>query len=429
MDFMSGGEGDRVVFDNTEDVQVIILGGGQGQRLYPLTAGRSKPAVPFGGKYRLIDIPMSNCINSNLTQIYVLTQFNSASLNQHVVQAYQFGTITRGFVEVLAAQQTMENTDWYQGTADAVRQNLTAMADHKCRYVLILAGDHLYRMDYRPFLRAHVDRNADISIAVNPAKEKDASEFGIMRVGEGAKIIEFHEKPKDKDVLKSLAITDEKGRKRFMASMGVYIFNWDVLLETLSGDATDFGKHVIPDSISRYNVVAFKFDDYWRDIGTIRSFYEANIEMVAPIPPFNFYDSKYPIYTLAPLLPASKINYSSVEWCLLSDGCIVNRAELRNSVIGVRAFIRAGARIVDSVILGADYYENELQRSDDEVGLGIGEGVEIHKAIIDKNARIGDKVKILNKKGVKHFDGPNYVIRDGIVIVPKNTVIPPGTVI
>ena len=420
----------RNVFDETEQVQTVILGGGQGTRLYPLTALRSKPAVPFGGKYRLIDIPMSNCINSGLHRIFVLTQFNSASLNRHVWKTYRFGTFTRGFVDIMAAQQTVENANWYQGTADAVRQNLRAMGSRQGKYVLILAGDHLYRMDYRPFLRAHVDSGADISVAVHPCKRREAPELGIIRVDDKGRIVAFFEKPKDPKVLAPLAIKTERGAKRYLASMGVYIFNRDVLCDVLADESqTDFGGEVIPSSISDCKVMSYLFDGYWRDIGTIRSFYEANLEMVAPIPPFNFFDTQYPIYTRVRMLPPSKINRSSMEWCLLADGCIVTRAELRNTVVGLRAFVRSGSRILDSVILGADYYENELGRSPKEVGLGIGENCHIERAIIDKNARIGDEVTIINRDGVKNFDGPEYVIRDGVVIIPKNAVIKPKTVI
>ena len=418
------------VFDDTDDVQVLILGGGQGARLYPLTAVRSKPAVPFGGSYRLIDIPMSNCINSRLTKIFVMTQFNSASLNRHISQTYRFGVFTRGFVDILAAQQTMENREWYQGTADAVRQNLRAIDSRHGKYVVILAGDHLYRMDYRPFLSAHVAHKADISIAVHPVRREEASEFGIMRVDDEGRIVEFHEKPKDPKVLNSLAIKGADHRRAFLASMGIYIFNRDMLFDVLSDKAmADFGREVIPASIGKSKVMSFRFDDYWRDIGTIRSFYEANLEMVAPIPPFNFYDTRYPIYTHSRALPGSKITRASIEWCLLAEGCIVTGAELRNTVVGVRSFVRSGCRIFDSVILGADFYEDELARPRDEVGIGIGENCHIERAIIDKNARIGDGVTIVNSKKLNEFDGPNYCIRDGLVIIPKGAVVKPGTII
>ncbi len=418
------------IFDDTEDVQVLILGGGQGSRLYPLTAVRSKPAVPFGGSYRLIDIPMSNCINSRLTQIFVITQFNSASLNRHVSATYRFGVFTRGFVEILAAQQTMDNRDWYQGTADAVRQNLRVLDDHRSKYVLILAGDHLYRMDYRPFLKAHVDHGADISIGVHPVRREEAPDLGIMRVDEEGRIIEFHEKPKDPKLLNSLVIRGADHRRAFLASMGIYIFNRDVLIEALADkEKKDFGKQVIPAAIGKSKVMSFAYDGYWRDIGTIRSFYEANLEMVAPIPPFNFYDTRYPIYTHSRALPGSKITRASIEWCLLAEGCIVTGAELRNTVVGVRSFVRSGCRIFDSVILGADMYEDELKRSKDDVGLGIGESCHIERAIIDKNARIGDGVTIVNAKRLEEFDGPNYCIRDGLVIIPKGAVVKPGTII
>jgi glucose-1-phosphate adenylyltransferase len=418
------------VFADTESVQVLILGGGRGTRLYPLTERRCKPAVPFGGKYRLIDIAMSNCINSGLRKIFVLTQFNSASLNRHVWQTYQFGSLTRGFIEILAAQQTMDNTDWYQGTADAVRQNLRAVESRYGKYVLILAGDHLYRMDYRPFLRAHVDHGADISLAVHPVRREEAPDLGIVRTDEEGRVVEFHEKPKDPKVLGGLAIRGLDHKKAFLASMGIYIFNRDVLFEALADKSqTDFGKEVIPANIGRYKVVAYRFDDYWRDIGTIRSFYEANLEMVAPIPPFNFYDTRYPIYTRSRALPGSKITRASIEYCLLAEGCIVTQAELRNTVVGLRAFVRSGCRIMDSVLLGADYYEDELKRPRSEIGLGIGENCHIERAIIDKNARIGDSVTLVNSKQLKDFDGPNYCIRDGLVIIPKNAVVKPGTII
>ncbi len=417
-------------FQDTEDVQVLILGGGQGARLYPLTAVRSKPAVPFGGSYRLIDIPMSNCINSRLTKIFVLTQFNSASLNRHVSQTYRFGAFTRGFVDILAAQQTMDNRDWYQGTADAVRQNLRAIDSRHGKYVLILAGDHLYRMDYRPFLMAHVDRQADISIAVHPVRREEAGNLGIVRVDEDGRIVEFHEKPKDPRVLSGLAIKGADHRRAFLASMGIYIFNRDVLFESLSDKAmTDFGQELIPSALATRRVISYRFDDYWRDIGTIRSFYEANLEMVAPIPPFNFYDTRYPIYTRSRALPGSKITRASIEWCLLAEGCIVTGAELRNTVVGVRSFVRSGCRILDSVILGADFYEDELKRPKEEIGLGIGENCHIERAIIDKNARIGDGVTLVNSKRLHEFDGPNYCIRDGLVIIPKGAVVKPGTII
>ena len=428
----------RHVFSNTDDVLAVILGGGRGMRLYPLTAVRSKPAVPFGGKYRLIDIPISNCINSGITRIFVLTQFNSASLNRHVSRTYQFSSFIKGFVDILAAQQTIESSDWYQGTADAVRQNMHAIRSRPHSQIMILSGDHLYRMDYRYFLRAHVEQRADISIGVCPVTRDDASGYGIMRVGRDDRITEFHEKPADPHVLDRLAVKSGDPAKPYLASMGIYIFNPDVLEKALADTAqTDFGREIIPASIKRFRVTAYPFSGYWRDIGTIRSFYEANLEMVTPLPPFNFYNTRHPIYTRPRFLPASKINSSIVERCLLADGCIVTRADLRNSVVGLRTIIRANSRILESVILGADYYEQEFsesaavssQRQEDPVGMGIGRNVHIERAIIDKNARIGDNVTIINARGHKDFDGPGFVVRDGLVIVPKNTVIKPGTII
>jgi len=427
----------RHVFSHSDDVLAVILGGGRGTRLYPLTAVRSKPAVPFGGKYRLIDIPLSNCINSGITKIFVLTQFNSASLNRHVSRTYQFSPFIKGFVDILAAQQTMESFDWYQGTADAVRQNLRAIHSRPQSHVLILSGDHLYRMDYRYFLRSHVEHRADISIGVCPVTREEAPEYGIMRVGKDNRITEFHEKPSDPEVLDRLAVKSGDPEKPYLASMGIYIFNPDILRKALVDTAqTDFGKEIIPSAIRRFRVNAYLFRGYWRDIGTIRSFYEANLEMVTPLPPFNFYDTRHPIYTRARFLPASKINSSLVERCLLADGCIVTRADLRNSVVGLRTIIRANSRVLDSVILGADLYEREfsegaapLSAQEGPVPLGIGRNCHIERAIIDKDARIGDDVTIVNAKGYNDFDGPGFVVREGLVIIPKDAVIRPGTII
>jgi glucose-1-phosphate adenylyltransferase len=429
-------DGLRERFTGAEDVLAVILGGGRGTRLYPLTQVRCKPAVPFGGKYRLIDIPISNCINSAITKIFVLTQFNSASLMRHVTKTYQFGAFQRGFVDILAAQQTMERSDWYQGTADAVRQNLRAIGSRTGTYILILGGDHLYRMDYRDFLTTHVQRGADISIAVYPVRREEASSYGILRVDAEDRIIEFHEKPRDEALLDRLAFGRPGGEKRYLASMGIYVFSRHVLPEALSDNAqTDFGKEIIPSSIKKYRVVAHHFDGYWRDIGTTRSYYEANLEMVSPLPPFNFYDTRHPIYTRARFLPACKINSSVMERCLVADGSIITHAEVRNSVVGLRSVIRPGSRILDSVIIGADYYEGEVDawgKPSDPSKLppiGIGENVHIERCIIDKNARIGNNVTIINRERHEKFDGPNYVVREGLVLIPKDSIIESGTII
>lgn len=423
-----------------ENVISVILGGGRGTRLYPLTKLRCKPAVPFGGKYRLIDIPISNCINSAVNRVFVLSQFNSASLNRHVTRTYRFGSFSRGFVEVLAAQQTMTSSDWYQGTADAVRQNLPAFSSRPHREVLILSGDHLYRMDYRDFIDRHRASGADITIGVIGVTRKQAPGLGIMSTDSEGRITHFTEKPRTTEELAALKLTQSlpgqsekpSGKRDYLASMGIYIFNRDVLSKVLDNpDKTDFGREVIPDAIERFRVMAYFFDDYWRDIGTIRSFYEANLELTAPVPPFNFYDEAYPVFSRARFLPSSKVNACTVEHSLLADGCIINRSEIRNSVVGLRTVIGRDSRILNSVLMGADVYEDNLRSGNapDTVPLGIGRQCHIERAIIDKGTRIGDRVKIINRNNVTECDEENYCIRDGIVIVPKNTVIEPGTII
>ncbi|MCS6884693.1 MAG: glucose-1-phosphate adenylyltransferase [Acidobacteriota bacterium] len=427
---------------STKDVLAVILGGGQGTRLFPLTSERSKPAVPLGGKYRLIDIPVSNCLNSDIIKIFVLTQFNSASLNRHIARTYRFSSFSDGFVEILAAEQTPDNANWFQGTADAVRQNLRHFADWHVKYILILSGDHLYRMDYRDFLKRHLETKADVTISVTPVAEANASDFGLLKTDSEGKIIEFAEKPKG-ELLKSMWVDttafgltkEEAERKPYLASMGIYIFNKEVLDTVLTRDVSqvDFGREIIPAAIKEYNVQAFLFTGYWEDIGTISAFYKANMDMTSLIPKFNFFDAKAPIYTRPRYLPGSKIQGCEVRDSIISEGCIINESVIENSIIGIRCRIGGGTRIERSLIMGADFYQTweELAR-DKESGIpwiGIGERTIIRKAIVDKNVRIGSNVRIVNEKGLQKYDGKNYYIRDGIVIIPKGTLIPNGTVI
>jgi len=414
----------------------IIMGGGAGSRLFPLTKDRSKPAVPLGGKYRLVDIPISNCINSDLRHIYVLTQFNSASLHRHIASAYKFDRFSRSFVEILAAQQTPTGSSWYQGTADAVRQNLQSFLSRPYEYYLILSGDQLYRMDFRELLQQHITAGAEISIATIPVSRAVASDLGIMHTSDDHRITRFVEKPKDPAVLDTLRIPPtlltELGQdptaELFQASMGIYVFNRSALIEALENDFVDFGKHIIPRSIETRKVVSYIFQGYWEDIGTIRSFFEANLALADTVPPFSFFDTSLPVYTHARFLPASKINGATIKHAIISDGCVISDVTIERAVIGVRSFINSGTTVRHSIIMGADFYEASLANKR-EVGvpLGIGKNCIIDRAIIDKNTCIGDGVVITPEGKPDNFDGPNFYIRDGIVIVPKNTVIPSGT--
>jgi glucose-1-phosphate adenylyltransferase len=422
----------------------VILGGGAGSRLFPLTRHRSKPAVPLGGKYRLVDVPISNCINSEVIRIFVLTQYNSASLNRHVATTYRFSPFGDGFVEILAAEQTPERPDWFQGTADAVRQVLPHIRDWRIDTLLILSGDHLYRMDYRKFLARHYEADADITISVIPIAPDSAGEFGLLKTDDAGRIVEFREKPKG-DALDAMRVDTaalgltaaEGGARPFLASMGIYVFKYDRLEQLLREDTThmDFGREVIPGSIGRYNVQAYLFNDYWEDIGTIGAFYKANLDMTAKVPPFNLFDADAPMLTRARYLPPSKIDNCDIKDSIVSDGCIINGARISQSVIGLRSRIGEGAQIETSYIMGADYYqiwEDILaDRSANRPRVGIGEGTIIRRAIIDKNARIGAEVKLLNEAGTEHADGPDgsYFIRDRIIIVPKNGLIADGTVV
>lgn len=421
----------------------VILGGGAGTRLFPLTAQRSKPAVPLGGKYRLVDVPISNCINSDVIRIFVLTQYNSASLNRHIAQTYRFSPFADAFVEILAAEQTPESGQWFQGTADAVRQVLPHIRDWRIDTLLILSGDHLYRMDYRKFLARHYETNADVTISVIPVAPDSAGEFGLLKTDSAGRIIEFREKPKGEALaamrvdMTPLGLTAAEASARpYLASMGIYVFKYDRLEQLLREDTThmDFGREVIPGAIDRYNVQAFLFNGYWEDIGTIAAFYKANLDMTAAIPPFNLFDADAPMLTRARYLPPSKIDNCEIRDSIISDGCIINGAKISGSVIGLRIRIGEGAQIESSYIMGADYYQTLEDMSADREAkrprLGIGEGSIIRRAIIDTNARIGSGVRLVNEAGIENADGEggSYYIRDRIIIVPKNATVKDGTV-
>jgi len=413
----------------------VILGGGQGARLFPLTQVRSKPAVPIGGKYRLIDIPISNCIHSDVDKIFVLTQFNSASLNRHVSATYRFDSFSGGFVEILAAEQTMEATDWYQGTADAVRKQLRRIHSRRGHEILILSGDHLYRMDYRGFVGEHRERQADVSIAVKPVRREEASGLGILKVDGNGRIITFCEKPTTDAQLDDLELSEAPGadpEAKYLASMGIYVFEPQVLTSLLVGDQQDdFGGHIIPAAIEKLNVFAHTFDGYWADIGTTRAFYKANLALTEAEPEFAFYQPDAPIYTHQRYLAGSRLIGCWVDRCIIAEGCTLVEAELEQSVIGVRTVLGAGVRVYQSIIMGADDYESEADRARNaEQGLpdiGIDAGSVIHRAIVDKNARIGKGVIISNDARLEEADGDGYHIRDGIVVVPKDAVIADGT--
>jgi glucose-1-phosphate adenylyltransferase len=408
------------------DIVAVIMGGGAGTRLFPLTKDRAKPAVPLAGKYRLVDIPISNCINSDLRRIFLLTQFNSGSLHRHVLESFRFDTFSPGFVEILAAEQRIDRTDWYQGTADAVRQNLVHINSYPHSLVLILSGDQLYRMNYHTIIEQHVASGAEVTVATTPVRADLAGGFGIMEVEEGGRITRFVEKPTDPAVQATLPGYPD----RLPASMGIYVFDREVLDDALAGHEVDFGKHIIPRLIESRLVYAFQHEGYWEDIGTIRAFYEANLDLCEPLPQFNFYDASSPIFTHARYLPATKIIKSQIERSILADGCIINDAHIDRSVVGVRSRIQAGATIRNSLVMGADFYDSPDRRPlPGAPVMGIGHGTHIEGTIVDKNARIGDGVRISPEGKPDFLDGPNFYIRDGIVIVPKNAVIMNDTAI
>lgn len=428
-----------------KSVLAIILGGGAGTRLYPLTKFRAKPAVSLAGKYRLIDIPVSNCINSEIHKIYILTQFNSASLNRHIARTYQFSQFTEGFVEVLAAQQTPDSPSWFQGTADAVRKYLWMVEAWDVEDVLILSGDHLYRMDYSLFVERHRSTGADITLSVIPIGYKQASSFGLMKIDAGGRVVDFYEKPKG-DALETmkvdtttLGLTPEQAKASpFIASMGIYVFRKQVLVDLLRKNLsqTDFGKEIIPSSARDYNVQAYLFDGYWEDIGTIEAFYEANLALtMQPQPRFSFYDEHSPIYTRSRYLPPSKLLDCHITEASIAEGCILKNCRVHHAVIGLRQRINADCVVEDALLMGADYYEPLSESSQHltrgKIPMGIGQGSIIRRAIIDKNARIGRNVQIVNKENVQEAEREDlgFYIRSGIVVVLKNAVIPDGMVI
>jgi glucose-1-phosphate adenylyltransferase len=421
----------------SSDIVAVIMGGGAGTRLFPLTKDRAKPAVPLGGKYRLVDIPISNCINADLRRIFVLTQFNSSSLHRHIQESYRFDQFSPGFVEIMAAQQTPESVAWYQGTADAVRQNLVHLANYPYRLALILSGDQLYRMNFRALIGRHVATGAEVTIATLPVRPESAGGFGIMQVAPDGRIVRFVEKPNDPEVLASLRVewaalgdTEEPvDPDCLLASMGIYLFERAVLKEALDGDEADFGKHVIPRLLASRRVFAYLHQGYWEDIGTIRAFYEANLDLCEPLPRFNFYDATAPVFSHARYLPPSKIIKSQIERSVIADGCIINDALIEHSLIGVRSRIDAGAIIRDTLVMGHDFYETPERAHQGAPPMGVGPETVIERTIVDKNARIGANVRITPDGKPLELDGRNFYVRDGIVVIPKNAVIPDGTII
>lgn len=421
------------------NVLAIVLGGGKGTRLYPLTKDRAKPAVPFGGKYRIVDIPISNCINSGFKQIYILTQFNSASLHLHIAKSYNFDNFSNGFAEILAAEQTLTHSGWYEGTADAVRKNLVHFRTQKPSHYLIVSGDQLYRMDLAEMVNQHIQSGRALTIACTTVTREAASDFGIMKVDADHRIVEFQEKPGPvKDIsdfkIPKEFIRERRGHKEYLASMGIYVFDAALMEESLQVKADDFGKEIIPNILRKQEVNAYIFEGYWEDIGTIKSFYEANLNLASIAPDFNFYDEYMPIYTHRRNLPASKINYSTLNQTLTADGCIITNASISNSIIGIRTLIESGASLDGVVCMGADHYENEEEKQrnlkENIPNIGIGGGSIIKGAIIDKNVRIGSNCRI----GIDPHPRPdgeygNYYVVDGIIVIPKNMVIEPGTLI
>jgi glucose-1-phosphate adenylyltransferase len=427
--------------EETSHVISIILAGGAGKRLYPLTKDRSKPAVPLGGKYRLIDIPISNSINSGLNRMFVLTQYNSASLNRHVTLGYRFDRFSHGFIEVLAAEQTMHNPDWFQGTADAVRQHLHRFTERDDDYQLILAGDQLYRMNYQKLLESHWRRNADVTVCVIPRSEEQASSLGLMKLDHNGRILQFSEKPTGEALRAMRTDTGRLGlgprqaaERPYVASMGIYMFRRDVLVSLLEDpSANDFGHQVLPLAIERYNCYGHLFDGYWEDLGTVGAFYKANMDLTSSAPHFDFYDMAHPIYTHPRFLPPSRIEQCDVKESIIAEGSQLQGASMTHSIVGIRSIVGENVVLDHALVMGADYYEDDEDRAYNwQMGIpnvGIGKGSVVRNAIVDKNAHIGNNVRILNEGGHLEFDGNGYFIRDGIVIVPKHGVIPDDTVI
>ena len=415
------------------EVLTIILGGGRGTRLFPLTQHRSKPAVPIGGKWRLIDIPISNCLHAGLEQIYVLTQFNSASLNRHIAQTYRMDVFSGGFVEVLAAEQTLEGERWFQGTADAVRQAARHFRDVDAEYYLILAGDHVYRMDFAELIESHIERDADITIAAQPVSTDEAAGMGILRFDASGQVVGFEEKPQADRLaaMRSSAPAHSPAGllspdKPFLASMGIYVFSRDVLYDVLnSNSGIDFGREVIPKALDTQRVHAYLYRGYWADVGTVASFYDVNLMLTRRGSPFNFFHPRRPIYSHPRFLPAARLHNCHLDEALVAEGAYLDSCEVTTSVVGVRSSIHEGAKIRRSIVLGADYFDDEFG----ELPLGIGRNVELDRVIVDKNARIGEGARLVNEQGVEDVDGDGYFIRGGIIIVPKNGVVKPGTVV
>lgn len=411
------------------NILAVILGGGVGKRLYPLTKMRAKPAVPIAGQYRLIDVPISNCINSGIHHIAVLTQFNSVSLHRHITQTYTFDAFHRGWVQILAAEQTPRSTGWYQGTADAVRKQLFEIKATGADTVLILAGDHLYRMDYGTLYAFHQECQADITLAVQPVPVQEAARFGLLKRNSEGRIVAFVEKPKEPQVLAQFVSRDDPERP-YLGSMGIYLFKTEVLIQLLEGStAEDFGGEVIPEAIQTYSVYGFDFDGYWVDIGTIRSFYETNLSLTQPDAPFNFYDPQRPIYTRPRYLPGSVINGATLKNVLIADGCQIHQAEIQDSIIGLRSQIAAGVRMSRTILMGADYYDDPDTPPHGGIPLGIGANCQIEGAIVDKNVRMGEGVVIRPFPRGMELDTGTWVVQDGIVVIPKDTILYPGTII
>ncbi len=431
----------------TRDTLAVILGGGRGTRLAPLTLARCKPAINLAGKFRLIDVPVSNCINSQVRKIFVVTQFLSAGLHRHLFQTYRFDRFSDGFVEVLAAEQTPTSTHWFQGTADAIRQSLSYIIEWNIEYVLILSGDQLYAMDYGRLIDQHTQTGADITVSTLPAPAEDVYRMGIMQMDGDGRLVNFVEKPEDPAVQEAL-VTDEQTMKRFgvdprgrrhLGSMGIYVFSRKALVELLSeGRFTDFGREVIPAALESHKVFGYVYDGFWEDIGTIESYYQVNLSLTEPVPPFNFHDEHWPIYTHPRSLPGVKVVGGNIERAVLCEGAIVDHANVEHSIIGVRGRVRNGSKIKNSLILGADYYDSAKEGQDrgllrresvSDIPLGIGRDVEIEGAILDKNTRIGDGVKITPRYDEPDWEGDGYYVRSGIVIIPRGGVIEPGRVI
>lgn len=420
-----------------ERIVTAILGGGQGSRLWPLTRHRAKPAVPVGGKFRLIDIPISNSLHAGIFRIFVITQFNSASLHRHIAQTYRFSVFSDGYVNILAAEQTIDRSDWYEGTADAIRKTLPRLLDPKPTEILILSGDQLYLMDIREYVETHRARQADLTVAVKPVTREEAGSFGILQLDPTGRIIQFVEKPKDPALLDALALNEQtQGALGFpappgsyLASMGIYVFQPEVLRELLVGTQTlDFGREVIPQALPDYRVFAYPYSGYWADIGTIPSFHQANLDLTKPLPPLNLYDPEHPIYTHPRFLPGTKVNECFVQYSILGEGSILSGSRMTDSIIGIRSVVRSGSIIERSIIMGAGAWETNLPEPGD-IPIGIGRDCHIRNAIVDFDARIGDGSRLVNEAGIQHLDNENYCIREGIIVVPKGATVPPGTVV